>query len=312
MDRFFNPARSSSRFLKMGMLALFVVQAMSVSRAMAEESDPRWNLDGWTPSLSLGLGVHVTPVKGFVEATNSAGDFIRPPQHDDNTAITPIARISLGIETPELPAIPGNIRLFASVDYFVSFPPDLKIANEGSPTGFFVPPGFQNPPAAAIEGQGSQTSLNMNRSAYGVTGGISIPLDIGEFRFHIKPGVSWMRQKWDIKGVVLAAEKGGGILGGRDFRGIELRARGKLYSSGVGPYFAIETEPDSWGPLLVSAFVEAAYYRTLGDRKTNFTDSASLTGDFLLPDTYLGRWGIEVDEFFWRTGLGIRVYLAAD
>lgn len=259
----------------------------------------------------MGLGVHVTPVSGFVIATNSSGATIRPPDHGNNTAVTPIARISLGLETPELPMIPGNIRIFGSVDYFVTFPPDLHVASEGSPTGFFVPPGFQNPPAAAIEGQGSQTTLNMNRSAYGLTGGMSIPVDIGDFRIHIKPGVSWMRQQWNIRGVVLAAQKSQ-LVASRDFRGIELRARGKLYSSGVGPYLAIDTQPNAWGPILVSAFVEAAYYRTIGDRKVDITDSETLTGNNLPPDTYLGRWGIEVDEYFWRAGLGIRVYLAAD
>jgi len=294
------------------MLVLLAFHATAASVARADdEPDPRWNLAGWTPSLSLGIGVHVTPVEGFVIATNSAGDTIRPPQDDDNQAITPIARISFGVETPEIPAIPGNIRFFGSVDYFVSFPPDLKVANEGSPTGFFVPPGFSNPPAAAIEGQGSQTSLQMNRSSYGLTGGVSIPIDIGEFRFHIKPGVSWMRQQWDVKGVVLAAEKAA-FPPSRNFRGIELRARGKLYSSGVGPYLAIETQPESWGPVLVSAFVEAAYYRALGERKMNFTDAKTYTGNFLPPDTYLGRWGIEVDEYFWKTGIGIRIFLAAE
>jgi hypothetical protein len=306
----------------MGMLAWLAVQVASTPLALAEEPDlasakepdPRWNLAGWTPSLSLGLGVHVTPVEGFVVATNSAGDFVRPPQYDDNTAVTPLARISLGIETPELPLIPGNIRLFGSADYFVSFPPSLKVANEGNPTGFLVPPGFRDPPAAAIEGQGSQTSLEMGRSAYGLTGGVSIPIDVGDFQFHIKPGVSWMRQRWEVKGVVLAVEKSSlpFLPPSRDFRGIELRARGKLYSSGVGPYIAIEAEPDSWGPILVSAFIEAAYYRTLGDRKVNISDSETLTGNNLPPDTYLGRWGIEVDKYFWRAGVGIRVFLAAD
>jgi len=291
------------------LLALLFLTASSA--ANADKPDPRWNFAGWTPSLTLALGLDVQPVRGFVIATNSAGDTIRPPQYNDKTAITPILHIALGLETPEIPRIPGNLRLFGSVDYFMTFPPNLQAASEGSPTGFVVPPGFQDPPEAAIEGQGSQTTLKMNRSAYGLTGGVSIPVNIGEFQFHIKPGVSWMRQEWNIKGVVLDAEKAANPAS-RDFRGIELRARGKLYSSGVGPYLAIDTAPNSLGPILVSAFVEAAYYRTLGDRTTNFTDSETLAGNNLPPDTYLGRWGIKVDRFFWRSAVGIRVYLAAD
>jgi hypothetical protein len=293
-------------------LALLVVLATTARLAHAEEpEDPRWNLAGWTPSLTLGLGVHVTPMEGSILATNSAGNAIRLPQDTEHTMVTPLARISLGVESPELPVIPGHIRLFGSADYFVSFPPDVDVASEGSPTGFVVPPGFVNPPSAAIEGQGSQLAVEMNRHAYGLTGGISIPIDIGEFRFHIKPGVSWMRQQWDIKGLVLDAEKNGFAIS-RDFRGIELRARGKLYSSGVGPYLAVDTAPDSWGPVLVSAFVEAAYYRTIGETEANITASKTYVGASLPPDTYLARWGLEIDEYFWRAGIGIRVYLAAE
>ncbi len=312
MIRFFNPPKSSSEFLKIATLAWFVVQLASAPLpARADEPDPRWNLYGWTPSLSFTLGVHVAPVSGFVNATNSSGANIRMPEESDNVAITPIMHMSFGIETPELPKLPGHLRLFGSADYFVAFPPDLEIATEGSPTGFFVPPGFINPPEAAIEGQGSQTTMRMNRSAYGLTGGVSIPIDIGDFRFYVKPGVSWMRQEWDIQGVVLDAEKSA-FVGSRNFRGIELRARGKLYSSGVGPYLAIEMEPDSWGPVFVSAYIEAAYYRTLGERDVDFTASRTLSGDSLPTETYLARWGITVDKEFWRTGVGIRVFLAAD
>ncbi|HIK85487.1 MAG TPA: hypothetical protein EYG08_10290 [Myxococcales bacterium] len=294
------------------MFVWFVGQITSAPLARADEADRRWNLAGWTPSLSLALGVHAAPVSGFVNATKegigAAEENIRLPEDDRNIAITPISRISLGLETPELP---GRIRLFGTVDYFVAFPPDLKIATESSPTGFFVPPGFQNPPVAAIEGQGSQTSLKMNRSAYGVTGGISIPVSIGDFRFHVKPGVSWMEQEWKIRGVMIHAEKSG-FVGSRDFRGVVLRGRGKLRSSGVGPYLAIETEPDPWGPVLVSAFFDAAYYRTLGDRDEEITESTTLSGDFLPTETYTARWGLGLDKYFWRAGIGIRVFLAVD
>jgi hypothetical protein len=136
-------------------------------------------------------------------------------------------------------------------------------------------------------------------------------VEIGAFRFNVKPGVSWMRYQWNIQGVVLDAIKPDNVFS-RDFRAIELRARGKLYSSGVGPYLALEMEPDPWGPVLVSAYVEAAYYRALGDRDADISMSQTLSGNRLPTDTYLARWGIKVDEDFWRTGVGIRVYLAAD
>jgi hypothetical protein len=310
MARYFNPAKSSSRFKAIGTLVWLALIAMSASPCMAEERDPRWNYKGWTPSMSLALGIHSTDMEGFVLATDSSGTPIRPPQNSEDYAVTPLARISLGVETPELPGVPGHIRLFGSVDYFVTFPPDRKIASEGSPTGFFVRPGFSNPPEASIEGQGSETRVETNRSAYGLTGGMSIPVEIAGIRFHVKPGVSWMRYQWNIEGLVLRAIKPPTF--GRQFRGVELRARGKLYSHGVGPYLAIELEPDPWGPILVSAFVEGAYYRALGNRDTDFSTSETYSGQNLPTDTYTGRWGIRVDDAFWRAAVGIRIYLAAD
>jgi len=308
MLRHFNPAKPNSRFLTIGTLAMLVVSA---SVAGADERYPRWNLDGWTPFLGGTLGVLVTDISGFVIATDGSGTPIRVPQDSDDFAVNGLLHLSLGLETPELPGIPGRVRLFGAVDYFVTFPPDRNIAGEGDPSGFFIKPGFNNPPEQAIQGTGSKNEIMTARSAYGVTGGLSIALELGGFRFHVKPGVSWMRYKWDFHGVVLDAIKAD-LSPGRTFRQVELRARGKLYSNGVGPYLAIETEPDPWGPILVSAFIEGAYYRALGDRDANISTHETLSGSNLPTDTYTGRCGIKVDEGFWRAGVGIRVYLAAD
>ena len=318
MARYFNPPMPALRFGTLGWLALLLMSAsLFASLAGAEdgskETDPRWNFKGWTPSVAVTLGVHATDLDGAMSATDTSGATIRIPQRGDDYAVTPMLRLSLGLETPELPSIPGHIRLFGAADYYVTFPADRHLVSEGNPTGFFVPPGFINPPQEAIEGQGSQTTNETGRSAYGFTGGMSIPFQIGDFRFFVKPGVSWMRYKWDIKGVVLAAQKSTDFAAfGREFRQIELSARGKLYSSGVGPYIAIEVEPDPWGPVLVGAFIEGAYYRTIGDRDVNISDSQTLSGNSLPTETYLGRWGMRVDQEFWRAAVGIRVYLAAD
>jgi hypothetical protein len=312
MARQCNPPQPYSRLLMIGTLAVCLVSG-SLSLAAepsAENQDPRWNFKGWTPSLGVTLGVHTAGISGFVIATDSSGEPIRDPQRSHDIAVTGLLHLSLGLESPELPKIPGGIRLFGKLDYYVTFPSDRQAAGEGDPTGFHLKPGAPNPSEVAIEGTGSETEIKTNRSAYGVTGGLSIPVELGVFRFKVKPGVSWMRYKWDYRGVVLDAMKPSPI--GRDFRQIELRARGKLYSNGVGPYLALEMEPDSWGPILVAAYVEGAYYRVIGDRDSDISTSQTLSGNDFPTDTYLGRWGIRVDDDFWRVGAGIHVYLAAD
>lgn len=309
MSRLRNPLQLASTILAIVAFAFSLVVPASFASAEESEKDPRWNFMGWTPSLSGSLGVLATDIEGFVIATDSSDTPIRDPAAADKSAVSGLVHFSLGLETPELPRVPGRLRFFGNVDYFLTIPPDRQAAGEGNPTGFDLRPGSPDPPEVAIEGQGSKTGVETALSAYGVTGGVSIPVEIGDFRFNIKPGVSWMRYRWDIQGVVLRAIKTGP---GRDFRAIELRARGKLYLSGVGPYLAFDLEPDPWGPVLVSAFVEAGYYRTLGERRTDITAAQSISGDGLPPDTYLARWGIKLDEHFWRAGAGIRLYLAAD
>ena len=63
---------------------------------------------------------------------------------------------------------------------------------------------------------------------------------------------------------------------------------------------------------VAGAFIEGAYYRTIGDRDVNISDSVTISGNSLPTETYTGRWGMRVDQEFWRAAVGIRVYLAAD
>jgi hypothetical protein len=294
---------------------LLIVASASASAADSHgrEEDPRWNFNGWTPYMDAMLGVHVVGITGSVDTREDSGNgaSIRTPKDTDGFAVSGLLRLSLGIETPEIPVVPGHIRFFGNVDYYVTFPPDRKAVGEGDPDGFSLKPGFFDPPVEAIEGQGSELKIRTNRSAYGATAGISVPIEIAGFRFFLKSGASWMRYEWDMKGLVLAAIKNPNVFG-RDYRAVELRARGKLYSTGVGPYVGLEVAPTVLGPLAVGAFIDAAYYRTIGDRDANFTASQTLSGDNLPTDTYLARWGVRVDKDFWRASAGIRVYLAAD
>ena len=50
----------------------------------------------------------------------------------------PLAQFTVGVETPEIPRIPGRISLFANFDFLLMFPIERNVASEGSPTGFEI------------------------------------------------------------------------------------------------------------------------------------------------------------------------------
>ncbi len=260
---------------------------------------------------------------GFVVATDSNGDLLpgRPPDDSQKTFVVPAFHVGLTLDSPPLPKVPGNIRLFGSLDYFATFPPERFAANEASPSGFFIRERSDvvpDVPEEAIEGQGSQTQMQTGRHAYGATVGLSFPLpfEIFGLKVHVRPGASWMRYKWEMTGVILEAikvEPGPMMVSGREFRGVELQARGKLYSNGVGPYLGVELEPYRIGPTMISIYAEGAYYRVIGDRTLNITTTQTFTDSIPRlpsPETYQGRWGANVSRGFWRAGVGVRLYLA--
>jgi len=313
MRRTCNPPRSSARRTKRTKIATVVGVAclLFAARSFAADDDPRWNIAGWTPSLAASFGVSVTDMEGFIDARDSGGTTIRAPIDTQDYAVVPMLRGALAVESPLILKRLGGIRGFVGVDYYATFPPGRNITAEGNPSSFFIRPAIFDPPEQAIEGQGSALAVRTNRLAYGATAGVVIPIKIADANIFVKPGVSWMRQQWDVHGVVRRAIKS--VPFGRDFRGIELEAKGKLYTQGVGPYLAIEAQPEPLGPLLVSLFVEAAYYRTLGDQDINISNSASFAAEGILPtETYNALWGMEISDDFWRSAVGLRFFLTTD
>lgn len=308
MRRTCNPQRWFARRRVPALLACAAL--FGASAGDAETVDERWNLAGWTPSIATSLGVQSTDVSGFIESSDLEGDPVRPPSDGQVYATVPMLRLSLSIESPPLPESWGSIRTFGSLDYFATFPPSRDITGEADPSGLAIRPGLLVAPEEAVEGQGSKLGLRTNRNAYGATAGLAVPFDVGGFRFFLKPGVSWMRQEWEIRGLILRAVKP--VPFGTDFRTVDLRAQGKLYTQGVGPYLSIEIEPASYGPILAGLFAEAAYYRTLGDRDVNVYDSVSIEGDGIPADSYEARWGMKLSEDFWRAAVGVRLFLSTD
>jgi len=301
---------------------------VSAKASDADSSDRRASFFGVTPSLAVGLGFFTTNVDGSAIATcadTGAGDpsacvgnawpepSIRPPQNGGVAALTPIAQISIGLESPSLDFLPGRPSLFAQGDYFATFSLERNAASEGGAQGFeppFVRPGegfFEE----GIAGQGSKAIVATETSAFGASMGLSFPVEVGGFSLRIKPGVSWMFYTWELEGRVLRALCESDFCPGGNFRGIELLGAQSFDSHGVGPYLGIELETAAFGPLLASTYIEAAGYRILSSQNEVFRSSKSYD-DFLGTETYDAKWGFEFDDWAYRATVGVRLYLKQD
>ncbi len=275
----------------------------------ADDSEPR-HFRGWTPSLSLTLGLMSTvgKVEGSVRSVDSMGTVVRPPDTGEDFATTPIATATLGLETPALTGVPLRPSLFLRASVIPTFEIERNVASEGA-VGAFVPPDAFTFTAPAITGQGSQTEISTNLLAYSFSAGVSIPLEVGGHRFRVRPGVSWMRFAFDIRGDLHHAVKP--VAFGTDFRRVDIHRHGKLYLNGVGPYLELELLDGALEltrSVVVGFFAEAAVYRVLGDRRVDL-GLLSVYDDAFGRETYATRWTVEADQWFYRFGAGIRIYL---
>lgn len=300
----------------------------SAKASDAGSSDHKASFFGVTPSLAVGLGFFTTDVDGSVIAActaTGAGDpsacvgnawpepTVRPPRTGGVSALTPMAQISIGLESPSLDFLPGRPSLFAQGDYFATFSLERNTASEGGAQGFEPP--FARPGEGFFEegiaGQGSKAIVSTKTSAFGASGGLSFPIEIGGFSLRIKPGVSWMFYTWELEGRVLRALCESDFCPGGNFRGIELLAEDSFDSHGVGPYLGIELETAAFGPLLASTYIEAAGYRILSSQNKMLRSGKSYD-DFLGTETYDATWGFEFDDWAYRATVGVRLYLKQD
>jgi len=267
--------------------------------------DARQAIFGVTPSLGLGLGFLTTDAAGSVSSVDSSGAAIRPSDTGETSAITPLAHLSLGLESSALEFLPGRPSVFAQFDYFPSLSLTRNVASEGGGQGF-RPPDAENFPEGAIAGQGSKTTIEADVSTFGLSAGLSFPVEILGVPFRLRPGISWVHYTWDVEGRVIRAVKPS--TSGSDFRGVDLSARDSFDAHGVGPYLGLEFEPTAFGPLLASTYIEAAAYRVLSDQSESLGDRESFDDEFGV-ETYEADWSAEFDDWTYRATVGVRIYL---
>jgi hypothetical protein len=106
-------------------------------------------------------------------------------------------------------------------------------------------------------------------------------------------------------------------------REIVLGAQGSQHFNGIGG--GVDLEMDVWraGPFGVSLFLGGSFYRILGDRTLDLSDSAEFdytekvrepddnydgTEVSLPENTFTANWSFEVDPWMYRAGLGLRFH----
>ena len=300
-----NPLRFDGLSRTIAWVVVLIV--FSPVRSLADDADP-WGLYGWTPSLGLSIGMLTGKVEGSVRSVDSTGMEIRTPDSGSESATTPIAAVMFGLDSPPLERVWLAPSLFLRASIIPTFKVERNVASEGAVEPFDPPDAFTFT-AEAITGQGSQTEVSTNLLAYSFSGGVSIPLEIAGHRFRVSPGVSWMRFAYDIRGDLHHAVKP--VAFGPDFREVDLHRHGKLYLNGIGPYLEIESFDGAlelMNSLVVGFFAEAAFYRVLGDRRANLGLVSTYDDEFGV-ETYTTQWSVEADQWFYRFGAGIRIYL---
>lgn len=305
--------------------------------ALPPESPPP-DLDRrWIPSLAPTAGLTLQNMDSSVESfclrggppqptlgniacgvpsLNTIGP-LRPANSGSDLAVSPYVGGSLQLLSPVIP-IPGRPRLFVDGEVVAYFTADRDIAKEGDPgqITFPDPPIPVAFPAAALGGSGSKTSSTLATFGYGAGLGIAFPIHFRERRIWVKPSAGWLRYTVDVEGLVVAGLKNDPLVQplppappyGNVVREVRLSGHDSLVVNAIGPGLEFELETVRFGPIGTTLFLNADAFRVLGNRKVEFSQSTTISGDGMGADLYLASWSYEAKPWVFRTGIGMRFH----
>jgi hypothetical protein len=284
--------------------------------------------DRFVPSLSINSGLLVQEWSGTVASEicrecsfpDPSQELLRQPDEGSDRDTTPYVGFALELMSPELP-VPGAPRLFVGGEFAAAFGIERRLAREGSP-GII---GSPLPAAERIQfdediatGQGGETIAQMDHFIYGAQAGFALPVEFLGRALRVKPSFGWIRYGVDLEGIVTDAEcatvnpgqfnernecnvNNGGFL-----RAVALESDASEEFDAIGPGLDLEMDTGRFGPIGTSLFAGARFYRVLGDRTVEFQSQDLVVSDQLGTDTYRSRYSFEIDEWFYRIGIGMR------
>lgn len=291
-------------------LHAFWLLAANPAGAADPASDDRDDFDRWIPSLSLVVGFTTQEVRGSVESVELIAAFgqifpveLRPFNDNQKHFTTLDVGGSMELQTPQLLPYKWSPRIFIGGEVLNVSAQSRPIAREGNPSSI-TDPGAGTFPEDAILGQGSATQADMRNVMYGARIGISVPVQIGDWRVSIKPAARYLNQKYTFNGKLIHASRGG-LLGDQPPTTIvEMFGDGSMDVHSVGPGLEIEIDAVRIGSVAASVYVSGGGYKVLSDRKTKFFANAR---DSLDNRDHTATWKAEIEPWIYRASAGFRV-----
>jgi hypothetical protein len=284
----------------------------------------------WSFAIALASGFTIQDHIGHIESSAEVLSFTagtkepfppRPIVDGVYTALNPYFGANLEVMAPEIGWLPGKPRFFGDFEIVSSFPSTGATALEGSATSFKLPDKIAGNavlwPQEAVTGTGSRLDATMSSLVLSAHIGVAFPTTIRGRLVRIKPTIGWIQYGVRLDGLTLDAYKDDPVpprleppLYGENVRFIELSGTGVDRFNAIGPGLEIELEMKrrglfGWGFFRPSIFLVGNAYRNIGNQTIEADDTISVN-DALGEATYTTTWRLDVDDWIYRAGLGIR------
>lgn len=324
------PAAVRVRCRRIATLVVALALALPCSAtAQAGDADAPDERDRWVPALSVFGGFLRLKQRGSLASGDVQGPQapvsesqsptkIRPDAAGGSTPVVPLVGGSFELMTPRLFESVGSPRLFAHGDLAASFSEERTLAGEATPddvtltsplpsniTGLFEP---------VWTGQGSRTISELQPLVASAGVGVAFSVDLWGRRIRIKPSFEWLREEFEVKGVVqrvvqtegpflpdsgLPFPQGAPVEEGFDnFRLIQLTDSQDEVFHGLGAGLELEGDAARLGPVVLSVYLSGQGYRFLGDGEVRL----SAMND----ENETATWTFEQDAWAWRGNVGLR------
>ena len=177
-----------------------------------------------------------------------------------------------------------------------------QIAREGDPSELREPT-VTRFPSESILGQGTETTSDADNILFGASIGLSVPVQIGDWKLNIKPSARYVNQKVNFAGVLLNAERAD-FIGNGPTTSVSLYGQDSLNLHAIGPGLEIEIEAVRIQSFAGSVFISGGGYRVLSDRDSSFTTRGT---DNFGNDDYSAVWSAKVERWMYRASAGVRI-----